>query len=378
MNKAVLVIHGDSQFGFMDGVSAELAEGFRALGHPAVAKHLLDKDLGAAVDVAVRGTGVGMVVLMNGAGLEPALKGFQDFLESLEVPVVAYFIDHPVYQLPRIVSPLPRLIVTTSCSHDGAFIHAHIRDDVRVETLHHGATPVPDAVVRPWAERTIDVLVPSTLSCLPEVERAAWRERYGAVVTALLNATVQVYDSAPEQPLQDAIRYVLGDRGVSLSEMSLYYKVVDHYLRARAKLDSVRALLGQGVAVTVLSSGWPDDLGGPVTRLPAVPVAEGWALMGRSKIVLNHLPGYFESHERPLQAAVCGAAAASTPSAWVARVTAGQAVALPNSPQEGAAAVAAALADPALPERAARGRAAVAAGQMWRDRAGELAVYCPL
>ena len=100
--------------------------------------------------------------------------------------------------------------------------------------------------------------------------------------------------------------------------------------------------------------------------------------MGRSKIVLNHLPPYFQSHERPLQAAVCGALGASTPSDWVGRVMEGHALLLPLPVREAAEAVAAALADPALPERAALGRTAVVKGQMWRDRAAEFAAIAGL
>jgi len=127
----------------------------------------------------------------------------------------------------------------------------------------------------------------------------------------------------------------------------------------------------------VLSAGWP-DLGERGIRLPAVPMAEGFALMGQAKMVLNQLPPYMQSHERPLQAALCGAAAASTPSAWVDRVMDGHALMLPLPAREAAAAVAAALADPGLPDRAVRAGAAVADGQLWEDRAAELAAVAGL
>lgn len=373
MSDFVLVIHADSQFGFMDGVAAEVAAGFRALGYRSIATHPLDARKMAEASAIIAKDGIGMAILMNGVGMDLADEDFSTFLKSLKAPVVGFFLDHPAYHSSRISAPLPHLRLASSCSHDGAFIRRFLRDDVPVEHIHHGATPPPRGLVRPWDERDIDVLVPSTMPVHPDLERSTWATRYGNLTAAQLNAIIEVHDGAPAQPLHEAILYVLGDRAVSLREMLPYYLITDLYLRARVKLDSVRALLDRNVPVTVLSSGWPDDLGGRVTRLPSVPLVEGFALMGRSKMVLNHLPSYFESHERPLQAALCGAVAASTPSEWVDRVMGGHAVMLPLSMQDAATAVATALVDPALPERAALGCAAVENGQLWRDRAAELA-----
>lgn len=371
MTKAVLFLHGPSQFGFLNNIAREMAEGLREIGCPAFTKHVDDEDARLFINGLASDPGIEMFVMMNGASLG-AGEAFWRFLDLTNAPVVGFFVDHPLYHVGRIQAPIARLQVLTTCRHDQAFIKTFIRKDVPIDHLHHGATPVSPAVVKPWADRDIDVLVPSTLPINPEATRAGWPDRYGNVMAALLNAIVEIHDASPEQPLLDAIQYMLGDRAISLDEMISFYKVLDFYLRARIKLSSVRALAEEGVGVTVLSSGWPDDLGERVQRLPAVPVEEGYALMGRSKLVLNHLPPYFESHERPLQAAICGALAASTPSPWVERVMAGNALMLPLSPRESAAAIAATLSDPSLPERADRGRAAVANGQLWRDRGREL------
>lgn len=372
MRDFVLITHADSQFGFMDTVAAELAAGFRALGRRAIATHLLDAGRMAEASSIISQGGLGMVVLMNGIGMEAGTTDLVRFLASLNVPVVGFFLDHPAYHHHRIATQVPRLVVVTSCTHDDGFITRFIREDVPLKHVHHGAARVPPGVSLPWAERDIDVLVPSTLPVNPEVERPSWAARHGAIIAAQLNAIVEVHDSDPARPLHDAILEVLDGRILSLRDVLPYYCVTDLYLRARIKLDSVRALLDQGVRVTVLSDGWP-DLGERGVRLPAVPIAEGHALMGRAKLVLNHLPPYMQSHERPLQAALCGAAAASTPSGWVDRVMGGHALMLPLPVRDAAAAVAAALADPGLPDRAALGGAAVANGQLWEDRAAELA-----
>lgn len=376
MATGVLIIHGDSQFGFLDGVAREVACGFQAMGRHPVVMHLRDEALEKAASL-IRTHGIELVLMMNGIGLSPESHTFQGFLNTLGVPAVAFFVDHPLYHGRRISAAVTRLIVTTTCGHDGDFIRTFIRDDVPVEHVHHGATPVPPEVVRPWKERDIAVLVPSTLSVIPEVERADWPARFGALGAAQLNAMVEAHDEAPGRPLSEAMQRVLGDRPVSWQELRAYYHVVDSHLRARIKLESVRALLDRGVRVTVLSAGWP-DLGDRATHLPAVAIAEGYALMGRSKIVLNHLPPYFQSHERPPQAAVCGAVGASTPSDWVEKALDGHALMLPLPVREAAETIATALTDPALPDRAAVGGAAVMDRQLWRNRAAEFAAIAGL
>lgn len=374
----VLVTHADSQFGFMDTVAAEVAAGFRATGRRAIATHLLDGRRMAEASAIIGQGDLAMVVLMNGIGMEGGTSDLVRFLASLQVPVVGFFLDHPAYHHHRVATPVPRLVVATSCSHDGGFIRRFIRDDVPVRTVHHGATRVPDGIARPWAERDIDVLVPSTLPLNPEADRPKWAERYGAVVAAQLNAVVELHDADPARALHDVILEVLAGRAMALKDVLPYYCVADLYLRARIKLASVRALLAAGVRVTVLSAGWPDDLGERAVRLPAVPMAEGFALMGRTRLVLNHLPPYLQSHERPLQAALCGAAAGSTPSAWVEQATGGHALMLPLATDEAAATVAAALADPGLAHRAALAGATVADGQLWEHRAAEIAAVAGL
>lgn len=377
MANSVLIIHGDSQFGFMDNVAEEVAGGFRALGMHAAVMHLLDEARVDKVGRLMHTVGIDLFLMMNGVGLDPENAGLLGFLDSLGVPVVAFFVDHPMYHAQRIAAPVRRLHVTIPNPHDADFIRRFIRDDIPIRHVAHGAgRPLP-GLARPWAERDIDVLVPSSLSVLPEAERAAWPAKHGGIVAAQLNAIVAVHEAAPARPLHEAIQEVMGERAATIPQLFPYFLTVDGYLRSRAKLDSVRALVERGVAVTVCGPGWP-ELGGTLTLTGSVPLAEAFALMGRSRLVMNHLPAYYESHERPLQAALYGAAAVSTPSPWLDRVMAGEAVALPASAGDGAAVVAAALHDPDLPERAARGRRAVENGQMWAHRAAEVARFAGL
>ncbi len=58
--------------------------------------------------------------------------------------------------------------------------------------------------------------------------------------------------------------------------------------------------------------------GSAIRYLGPLPTAATIDLMRRSKLVLNPLPPYYESHERPLQAMANGAVAAIGPSEYLA------------------------------------------------------------
>ncbi len=368
----VFITYGNSQFDFQASVAEELAEGFRALGYRAIASGFGDKERLSRASAIIRESGISLVVAMNGAGFSREPGGYSEFRNSLGAPVAAVFIDHPAYHTERIAAPIDRLLATTPGRYDAAFIRQFIRTDIPTPTIRHGAVRPLPGVAKPWRERDIDVLVPSSLHGDPDAERAAWPHRYGFVAAVLLNGVVEVHNAEPTRPLQEAVTDIVGDRVTSFNEFLEYFHVVDHHLRARAKLHAVRALRDAGVRVTVCGPGWP-DLGDGVTLIPSVPAVEAFALMGRAKLVANHLPPYYESHERPLQAALYGAAAGSPPSDWLETAMDGQAIILPPPPKDAAATIAAALASPDLAERAALGRAAVENGQLWMHRSGELA-----
>jgi hypothetical protein len=107
--------------------------------------------------------------------------------------------------------------------------------------------------------------------------------------------------------------------------------------------------------------------------LPPMPVADTIAAMRRSRIVLNPLPPYYQSHERPLQAMANGAVAAEGPNAAMDAAFPGGYLSLPAAPHAAAAALEAALADEArLKAIAEAGHAACLAGHLWEHRAAEI------
>lgn len=111
--------------------------------------------------------------------------------------------------------------------------------------------------------------------------------------------------------------------------------------------------------------------GSGIRYLGSQPVAATIDFMRRSKIVLNPLPPYFGSHERPLQAMVNGAVAAIGASDYLASAFPGQGyLALSLDPKAAAAELEQALADDdRLRALAGAGHADCLAAHLWDHRA---------
>jgi glycosyltransferase involved in cell wall biosynthesis len=159
--------------------------------------------------------------------------------------------------------------------------------------------------------------------------------------------------------------------------LASYFLAADTYLRSRAKRDLVAALAH--LPLTVCGKGWENmaESAAPsrgLRFLPAQPAPESMALMRRAKLVLNPLPAYYESHERPFQAMAAGAVAATGPSALFGGAEfAGALLSLPSDALGAASRIEAALGDDdALQGMAAAGTRVQAAGHRWDDRAAAL------
>jgi len=370
MVKSALFYKAKSDFDSVNTMVDEIAGGFAAQGW---ATHVVDLLHPDHIDQILRRIEAGQVdlfVSLNGFGIPAAGMG-AGFYERTAADVLVYFVDHPIYHFPTIRAPLPRLRVTFPTAHQVDFCRAWVRHDIPLRHLPHGGTPAAPGAARAWSDRDVGVLVPSSLMCEAETERAAWAESYGPQVATRLNAAIEHHEAAPHRPFHEAVLAALDEKDPPVERLHPYFVVADRYLRSRAKQRVVDALIRRHVPVTVCGPGWP-DLAGAACQYATLPVAEVFRLMGRARIVLNLLPPYYESHERPLQAALHGAVGAGSPSPWLADALGGAALELPSDAEAAAEAVAAALAAPGLAERAAQGRMAAAAGHTWAHRAGAL------
>jgi glycosyl transferase family 1 len=364
----IVLFKGHSQYDSVNTMVDALAVAFARRG---IGTQILDTraaDCVAAATALVRQGRVRLFLSLNGFGIPAVGQGAGFYAESA-APVLIYFVDHPAYHLGRIRAPLPRLIATFPTAHQVEFCRRFIRSDLPLHHLPHASDAAAPA---PWQGREGTLLLSASLIADPEPFRARWAE-HGAEVAARLNAMVEAHDAAPTAPLHEIALAVLGAAAPPVEVLASYMTTVDAYLRSRIKLALAQALAH--LPMLVCGEGW-QRLASGETRAsfrPAMPVSEVIAEMRRTKIVLNPLPPYYESHERPLQAMANGAVAANGPSGFLEGVFPDGFFRLPAAPRAAAAVIEAALADDAALEAIAmRGHEACLTGHLWDHRAAEM------
>ncbi|MEI7610504.1 MAG: glycosyltransferase [Rhodospirillaceae bacterium] len=329
-------------------------------------------DLRAADAVAravalIRGERVALFLSLNGFGVPTPGQG-PGFYQECAAPLFIHFVDHPAYHHTTLCSEAPHLVATFPTPSHLRFCRTHIRGNLPLLHLPHAAEPDP---VAPWRERDLPLLLAGSLHEDPEAKRAGW-SRYGPVVRDRLEAILAGHRAAPRRPLHDIVLEALNRPEPDLEAVRSHFGVVDGYLRSRVRLEFVQAAAAHRLPLTVIGRGWDGAVpAGSTVRLEGErPVSEVFAAMARTRIVLNLLPPYYESHERPFQAMAHGAVAATVAAPWlVSAVGAESLLALPPDAAEAAATAGAALAgDAALEARAAAGTTAFLAGHTWDHR----------
>lgn len=308
----IVLFKGHSLYGSVAAMVDQLTEALRRQGFETATFDTRAPDCVASILTVLRQNRVRAFLSLNGYGLPAAGQG-AGFYELTDAPVMIYFVDHPAYHFPTIRSPVPRLAVSFPTAHHVAFCRDHVRGDIAIRHLPHATEPAEPA---PWEARDIPLFLSATLAADAEAFRAAWRQ-HGPAVEAQLNAIVDAHDADPVRPLHEHILAVLGT-APPIEVLSSYFRMADIYLRCRAKQRMVAAL--SDLPLVLCGEGWDAArfAGTAIRYLGPRPVTETISLMRRTQVVLNPLPPYFGSHERPLQAMANGAVAAIGPSDYLA------------------------------------------------------------
>ena len=367
MTAVAILYKGNSEF---DSLNTMVDHWAAALARRGIRPEIVDlraPDPVARAVALIRRERVVLFVSLNGYGVPKPGQG-PGFYQESAAPLFIHFVDHPVYHYPTIRSEVPHLLASFPTPGNLRFCRNHIRDDLPLIHLAHAAAPGESA---PWTGRDCPPLLAGSLHEDPEIGRARWIS-HGAAVRDRLEAMLASHLAAPRRALHEVVLEVLGDPRPPIEAVHGHFQVVDRYLRSRVRLDFVREAAARGLPLTLIGRGWDALLpkAGSVRLLGERPVAEVFALMARTRLVLNLLPPYYESHERPFQAMAHGAVAATVAAPWLLEAVGGDALlALPPDPSEAVAIAAAALADDdALAARAAAGSAAFRRGHTWDHR----------
>jgi len=263
-----------------DGAQASTAE------RDALYRALTTQHCDAVIDLCCWGLGFSQITVWDGSA-----EG-EPLFDSLDMPYVGLLLDQPWFQpLPGVrASRLYTAVPDRNHPEQIALIYPELR--------LRGTAFAPPAVrsindrSQPWDQRDIVVLFVGHLQhdALATFEHRRWPEGLGA----LCEATVETALAAPGQPLHVALLVAARDSGTAMGGAAgaatarEVLRAVEPYLRARLRLDAVRAAAGSRARIHVVGLGWDAvELPANVVRLAHTDYAGFFAMAGRARLCLD-------------------------------------------------------------------------------------------
>ena len=254
--------------------------------------------------------GVDGTFFFNNVGLLQTLQDGRNLWETLEVPCYDFLVDHPMYYADSLdEAPSCTTLFCADLTHAdyAKRFYPHVKRTLFFPT--GGCTPA--ASVKPWNERSMDVLFIGSFKYHSDCINDDFAE---AVISYMQTHTGDTFEQAIACCAQNT------DSATKVSEEQLKfltekYRFLETNVTALYRKSILASLLDAGITVHVYGNGWTATgltehpqfiLHSPVT------FEEGLSLMGDTKILLNHMAWFKHgSGERIFNAMAQGAVCAT-------------------------------------------------------------------
>lgn len=250
--------------------------------------------------------GIDAVITFNNQGFRMDLKENVSLWDEWKVPCYNILVDHPMYYYETLNrSPANGIVVCADRKHVRYVkrFYPAVREAFFLPT--GGAQVILDQQRMAIADRPIDVLF-----------IGSYKYHADYVYDAVDEMVMDYLISNPQETVEDAMEICIKNIQPELSDQELKLMIQEHRfletnLCAMYRLEILRALVESGITVSVYGGGWKNT---DLYQHPSfdvhlqIPFAEGLALMGESKIVLNQMAWFKDGgSERILNAMLQGA-----------------------------------------------------------------------
>jgi Glycosyl transferases group 1 len=356
--------HETLRFDIADGAQASATE------RDALYRSLATNPCDTVIDLCCWGLGLSRITVWDGS------SGGEPLFDSLDMDYVGLLLDQPWFQpLPGVRSA--RLYVAVPDRNNLADIPL-----IYPELQLRGMTFAPPAVraandrSQSSDKRDLDVLFIGNLQRAALAARESWPND----CADLCEASVAKALAAPAESLYRIVLSAATQLGlpihgsVGTPTALTALRAVEHYLRARMRLDAVRAAAASGATVHVVGVGW-DSIelpGNVVCHSPTADYEGLFAMAGRARICLDvsSYPG--GANDRVFSYSLNRAVCLSNAAGYLAdayRESGGVQFYSPAEPADLAGKIAGLLASPQrLREQAEAGRQVTLETQNWRIR----------
>ena len=314
MYKRILVLKGFSRYNVLRLAADEMIDAFLYLGYDVTEADIADGDYVNTFRTAFEQQ-YDLIFSFQALYLDLRLKdNASSFMASLNTPVFAHIVDHPIYHSLRLAPSQGDTIHLGCIDHNHyQYIRKYYPHIKNVYYLTHGGfTPITDI---PYEDRYFEVYFPSSYS-KPETSII----KMEALPAVYCNLAKQLTDQMLKNPLltlQVALdqyfeRINFECSSEEFTEIMNLMSPVDQYIRSYTRDQLLRSILDHGIHITVSGDGWeefiPDEHHNlSILSNEGLDIRDTLSIMGNSKMVLNHIPTLQNGmHERIFSTMRCG------------------------------------------------------------------------
>ncbi|TLS50582.1 glycosyltransferase family 1 protein [Paenibacillus antri] len=315
--ETIVLFNGQSQYDVLRYFIADMAVGFRTLGYHVTIIDLLKENWLKELQKTINEMDILFFFSMNGMAIDLKI-GDKSLYDQLNIPFFAFFVDHPMYQLPRLNAGVKNLIVSCVDQKHIEFLNKYMQGDYSKVFIPHGSSngdfPSQEQVpLVPIIDREIDILFTGTYAN-PESYRNEWRS-LNKHVAELFDDIAEVALSQNEKTMVEIAEETLSSRGIDSIYMhhGNFWSTlvqVDLYNRTVKRREVVTKLAQLPVRFEIYGNGW-DELqitNNTTTFHPFVSFEMAQEKMRNSKLVLTILPSFTSGgHERVFSSMLHGA-----------------------------------------------------------------------
>ena len=292
----VMLIQGEDDSNICNHLTLEFAEGFKALGYKTQVSKLPYEINNAELYSQLSAIDCGLIISLAGMELDHIRSVCDTY--KLDTPVFTMYLDPVNIYWDRIIYRVPNSYIGALSAQDARFIEQYAQDKKKAFQLNHAALI---KVPLPWHQKDIDLFYCASLPSLPEVTRASWA-KHGKGVEKILNHIVDLHMQGSGQNLLAEIVTVLNTINVpyTLDHLNNFFGNVDRYLRDKRRVDTLRKIASE-TPVLLAGNGWEsivEDDTLNINYLGRIHPTEVRDYNMRSKMVLNVINQYHETHER--------------------------------------------------------------------------------
>ncbi|WP_135076019.1 glycosyltransferase [Terasakiella sp. SH-1] len=291
-------------------LSREFVHGFQALG---VQAHLFQLKEGGDIKRFAKHIDqwdCDLVISLAGMGID-RVKEFQHIYER-NIPSLTMLLDPSILYWPVVQYPLENNYVACLSQSDVHFVAEHEASKVGCFQLNHAAI---EKEVTPWSKKDIGLFYCASLRNSPEETRRSW-DSFKPGIAKILNEIVECHMVRQGINLMEDVATVLNcyPSPYDVNIFRNFFSQVDLYFRDFRRVETLSRLIDK-TSILLAGPGWDqviDTTHSNVTYLGRIHPTEVRKYNERSKIVLNVINYYHESHERVFSSMADGAVVLSS------------------------------------------------------------------